>query len=64
MLHSFGTAAVFAAISKHAIGGIIAIVVGVIAIGFGLLRTAMRAVMLFAGVAVVVIGVLLATRAI
>jgi hypothetical protein len=64
MSGSLNSAAVFATVSKHAIGGIVAIVVGVLAVLFGLVKTAIRTAMLFVGVVIVVLGILLATRTI
>jgi hypothetical protein len=55
---------VVATISKHDIGGIIAIVLGVIVLAFGLLRAAIRTAMLVVAAVIVVVGVLLLTRAI
>jgi hypothetical protein len=57
-------AAVLATVSKHAIGGIVAIVIGVLVVLFGLVKAAIRTAMLFIGVIVVVVGILLATRTI
>jgi len=62
MLGSFDGQSVLATISKHDIGGIIAIVVGVVVLVFGLLRAAIRAAMLAVSAVVVVIGILLLTR--
>jgi hypothetical protein len=59
-----GSAAVLGTVSKHAIAGVVAIVIGVLVVGFGLVRAAIRTAMLFIGVIVVVIGILLATRTI
>jgi hypothetical protein len=53
---------VLATISKHDIGGIIAILVGIAVLVFGLLRAAIRAAMLALGAVVVIIGILLLTR--
>jgi hypothetical protein len=62
MFGSVGGQFVLATISKHDIGGIIAIVVGVVALAFGLVRAAIRAAMLAFGAVVVIIGILLLTR--
>jgi uncharacterized membrane protein YiaA len=69
MIDGFGRlATLFVAISKHEVGGIIAIVVGALLAIFGLFRAAQRlsgsALYLLGGVVIVVIGVLLITRAI
>jgi type IV secretory pathway VirB2 component (pilin) len=53
-----------ASISKHHLAGIIAVVVGVIVVGFGLLRSAMRVAFSVVGIVVVVLGILVFTRAI
>jgi hypothetical protein len=53
---------VLAAISKHDVGGIIAILVGVVILVFGLLRAAIRAALLAVSAVVVIVGVLLLTR--
>jgi hypothetical protein len=62
MSGSIGGQFVLATISKHDIGGIIAIVVGVVVLVFGLLRAAIRAAMLAISAVVVIIGILLLTR--
>ncbi|HEY5272989.1 MAG TPA: hypothetical protein VIJ34_07115 [Acidimicrobiales bacterium] len=59
---SIDSSFVVATISKHDIGGIIAIVVGLAVLVFGLMRAAIRAAMLVLSVVVVLIGVLLLTR--
>ena len=60
--------AVLLALSKHHVSGIIGIIVGIIVIGFGGLRIMQRAAgaMMFAfvGLVVVILGILLYTRAI
>jgi hypothetical protein len=61
---SIDSSFVLATVSKHDIGGIIAIVVGIVVVVFGLMRAAIRAAMLVLGVVVVLIGVLLLTRTI
>lgn len=59
---------VFVAVSKHEVGGIIAIVVGGLLAVFGLFRAAQRlsgsALWVLAGVVIVVLGVLVLTRTI
>jgi hypothetical protein len=62
MLGSIDGQFVLATISKHDIGGIIAIVAGVVVLAFGLLRAAIRTAMLALSAVVVVIGILLLTR--
>ncbi len=61
-------AATLATVSKHAIAGIVAIVAGVIIVGFGAVKLAAKTAMAFflplAGVAVIVIGILFVTRTI
>jgi hypothetical protein len=64
MSGSITNAAVLATVSKHAIAGIVAIVVGVAVVLLGLVKAAIRMAMLFVGVIVVVLGILLATRVI
>ncbi len=59
---SIDSSFVVATVSKHDIGGIIAIVIGIAVLVFGLMRAAIRAAMLVVGVVVVVIGILLLTR--
>jgi hypothetical protein len=59
---SIDSSFVVATISKHDVGGIIAIVVGLAVLVFGLMRAAIRAAMLVLGVVVVLVGVLLLTR--
>jgi hypothetical protein len=61
---SIDSSFVLATVSKHDIGGIIAIVVGIVVVIFGLMRAAIRAAMLVLGVVVVLIGLLLLTRTI
>ena len=51
-------------VSKHAVAGIVAIVVGVAVVLLGLVKAAIRMAMLFVGLIVVVVGILLATRVI
>ena len=53
-----------ATISKHDIGGIIAILVGIAVLGLGLARAAIRTALLFLVAIVIVVGILLVTRAI
>jgi hypothetical protein len=62
MSGSFEGQLVLATISKHDVGGIIAILVGIAVLVFGLLRAAIRAAMLALSAVVVIIGVLLLTR--
>jgi hypothetical protein len=62
MSGSIGGQFVLATISKHDVGGIIAIVVGIVVLVFGLLRAAIRAALLAVSAVVVVIGILLLTR--
>jgi hypothetical protein len=62
MSGSIGGQFVLSTISKHDIGGIIAIVVGIAVLVFGLLRAAIRAAMLAVSAVVVVVGILLLTR--
>jgi hypothetical protein len=61
-------AAMLATVSKHAIAGIVAIVAGVIVVGFGVVKLAAKTAMAFllplVGVVVIVIGILFVTRAI
>jgi hypothetical protein len=61
-------AALIATVSKHDIGGIVAIVIGAIVIVLGVAKLAARTAMAFllplVGVVVVVIGILLFTRTI
>jgi len=61
-------AALLATVSKHDIGGILAIVVGAIAIVLGVAKLAAKTAIAFllpiAGVVVIVIGILLFTRTI
>ena len=64
MSSSLSSAALLGTVSKHATAGIIAIVIGALAFLLGLVKTAVRTVMLLVGVGVVVIGILLATRTI
>jgi len=60
-------ALVLAKISKHDIGGIVAVVVGLAIVGFGVMRVMARvagaAVIPVIGVVVIVIGILLFARA-
>lgn len=63
-MHAAELGAVLATVSKHAISGIIALVVGVIVLAYGLMRAAARAAMMFAGAIVIIIGILLLTRTI
>jgi len=53
---------ILATVSKHDIAGIVVILVGVFVLGLGIMRAAIRTAMLFAGVIVLVIGILLVTR--
>jgi len=62
MPSSIDSSFVVATVSKHAIGGIIALVIGAVVVAFGLMRAAIRAAMLVIGVIVVLVGVLLLTR--
>ena len=61
-------AAMLATVSKHAIAGVVAIVAGVIVVGFGVVKLAAKTAMGFllplAGVVVIVIGILFVTRTI
>lgn len=59
---SIDSSFVVATVSKHVVGGIIAIVVGLAVLVFGLMRAAVRTAMLVISVVVVLIGVLLLTR--
>jgi hypothetical protein len=62
MSGSIGGQLVLATISKHDVGGIIAILVGVAVLVFGLLRAAIRFAMLAVSAVIVIIGILLLTR--
>ena len=62
MVRSDELGAVLATVSKHDIAGIVAIVVGVIVVGLGLVRAALRTAMLTVGLIVVVVGILFFTR--
>jgi hypothetical protein len=64
MSNFLSSATTLANVSKHASAGIAAIVIGVLAVGFGLVKAAVRAAMLAIGVIIVVLGILLATRTI
>ena len=67
-MHDLQSAVIVGTVSKHDVGGIIAIVVGVLIVVLGFAKVAAKTAMAFlfplAGIVVVVLGILLLTRAI
>lgn len=55
---------ILATLSKHDVAGIVAILVGILVVGVGIIKAVARTALLAAGAVVVVVGILLVTRTI